>query len=158
MKLRIGSGYDIHRLIPNRKLILGGIHIPYELGEKGHSDGDVLIHAIIDALLGAIAQGDIGSHFPPSDPQYKDISSEILLETTKEIINKSGYKINNIDCTVILEKPKLSEYKDIIKKNLAKILNIDSLQISIKAKTKEGCDATGQQEAVESFASVLLIE
>lgn len=158
MKLRIGSGYDIHRLVNNRDLVIGGIKIPSSFGEAGHSDGDVLIHAIIDSLLGAISAGDIGSHFPPSDPQYKDIDSQILLKQTIKMVHQADYKINNLDCTVILEKPKLLNYKKEIEKNLAQILDIDIDQIAVKAKTKEGCDAAGNRQAIESYATVLLIQ
>ncbi|MBN2737208.1 MAG: 2-C-methyl-D-erythritol 2,4-cyclodiphosphate synthase [Spirochaetales bacterium] len=156
MKLRIGSGYDIHRLTGNRDLIIGGVKIPAHLGEEGHSDGDALIHAIIDALLGAISSDDIGTHFPPSDPKYKGMDSQILLKKTMSMVYQAEYSINNIDCTVILEKPKLLDYKQKIESNLASLLEITLDQISVKAKTKEGCDASGKGLAIECYACVLL--
>lgn len=151
--MRIGFGYDNHRLIANRPLMVGGIEIPSPLGEDAHSDGDVLIHAIIDALLGAMAMGDIGSHFPPSDERYKNIDSKILLAET---MNETRADIINLDATVILEKIKLRKHIEDIRKNLAKLLNLDISRISVKAKTHEGVDATGKNEAVEAYAVVLL--
>lgn len=158
MNTKIGSGYDIHRLIKGRKLILGGVDIPYELGLDGHSDADVLIHAIIDAMLGAVAAGDIGSYFPPSDPQYKDIDSKILLAKVNNLIFESGYKIGNIDSTIIVEKPRLRDYIDPMRANLADILNIQPEQISIKAKTAEGCGVIGEHKAIAAQAVVLLFK
>lgn len=151
--MRIGFGYDNHRLIANRPLMVGGIEIPSPLGEDAHSDGDVLIHAIIDALLGAMAMGDIGSHFPPSDERYRNIDSKILLAET---MNETRADIINLDATVILEKIKLRKHIEDIRKNLAKLLNLDISRISVKAKTHEGVDATGKNEAVEAYAVVLL--
>lgn len=151
--MRIGFGYDNHRLIANRPLMVGGIEIPSPLGEDAHSDGDVLIHAIIDALLGAMAMGDIGSHFPPSDERYRNIDSQILLAET---MNETRADIINLDATVILEKIKLRKHIEDIRKNLAKLLNLDISRISVKAKTHEGVDATGKNEAVEAYAVVLL--
>ena len=156
--IRIGHGYDIHRLTEGRKLIIGGVTIPFEKGVVAHSDGDVLYHAIIDSLLGAIAEGDIGKHFPPSDETYKDIDSALLLEKTYKIIRSRGYTIGNIDTTVILEKPKLRSYIDSMRNNIAKILNTDINNVSVKAKTKENCDTTGEGNAIEAFSSVLLIK
>ena len=151
--MRIGFGYDNHLLIANRPLMVGGIEIPSPLGEDAHSDGDVLIHAIIDALLGAMAMGDIGSHFPPSDERYRNIDSKILLAET---MNETRADIINLDATVILEKIKLRKHIEDIRKNLAKLLNLDISRISVKAKTHEGVDATGKNEAVEAYAVVLL--
>lgn len=151
--MRIGFGYDNHRLIANRPLMVGGIEIPSPLGEDAHSDGDVLIHAIIDALLGAMAMGDIGSHFPPSDERYRNIDSKILLAET---MNETRADIIHLDATVILEKIKLRKHIEDIRKNLAKLLNLDISRISVKAKTHEGVDATGRNEAVEAYAVVLL--
>ena len=151
--MRIGFGYDNHRLIANRPLMVGGIEIPSPLGEDAHSDGDVLIHAIIDALLGAMAMGYIGSHFPPSDERYKNIDSKILLAET---MNETRADIINLDATVILEKIKLRKHIEDIRENLAKLLNLDISRISVKAKTHEGVDATGKNEAVEAYAVVLL--
>jgi len=157
MNIRIGHGYDIHRLVEGRKLIIGGVIAPYEKGEAAHSDGDVLYHAIIDSLLGAIAEGDIGKLFPPSDPAYKNIDSAVLLEKTYSIIQSKGYAIANIDTTVILEKPKLRSHIDSMRNNISKILHTDINNVSVKAKTKENCDATGEGSAIEAFSSVLLI-
>ncbi|MDA3811382.1 MAG: 2-C-methyl-D-erythritol 2,4-cyclodiphosphate synthase [Spirochaetaceae bacterium] len=154
--MRIGFGYDLHKLSTGRKLMLGGVHIPCEWGEEAHSDGDVLLHAIIDSLFGAIAEGDIGSHFPPSDPQWKDISSLVLLKKTYEIVQNKGYIIENIDCTVVLEKPKILPFIDSIKKTIAENLNLSMDQISVKGKTKEKVDAVGEGRAIESYASILL--
>ena len=155
--MRIGMGYDIHRLTEGRPLILGGVTIPFEKGEDGHSDGDVLIHAIIDALLGALAQGDIGTHYPPSDPRWKGVSSRRLLKETIDRVNNSGFKITNLDSTVIMEKPKLLPYRDAIRRCLAEDMGLPLDDISFKAKTKEKQDAAGQGLAVEAMAVVLLI-
>lgn len=155
--MRIGQGYDIHRLTEGRPLIIGGVTIPYEKGEDGHSDGDVLIHAIIDALLGALADGDIGTHYPPSDPKWKGISSRILLKETAERVRCGGYRIGNLDSTVILEKPKLFPYKDAIRRTLAEDLGISENCVAVKAKTKEKQDACGQGLAIEAMAVVLLL-
>jgi len=154
--MRVGFGYDIHRLIPGRKLILGGVVIPYSLGEEAYSDGDVLVHAEIDALLGAAGLGDIGEYFPPGDVQWKDISSLILLKKTVDLIHTAGYSIINIDCTVILEKPKITPYKKEIRQNLAEITGIETKDISLKAKTKEGIGETGAGKAVEAYCAALI--
>ena len=156
--MRIGTGWDLHKLKEGRKLILGGEHIPFHSGEEAHSDGDVLVHAIIDAILGAAALGDIGTHFPPTDPQYKDISSLILLEKTVDLLTESGYRIINLDTTIILQEPKLKPYINTIREKLAKVLTMDINRISVKAKTKEKVDATGEGKAIESIASVLIEE
>ena len=156
--MRIGFGYDLHKLVPDRKLMIGGIHIPCDFGEEAHSDGDVLLHAIIDSLFGAIAEGDIGSHFPPSDPKWKDIDSKILLKECFKIVCKKGYSIANMDCTVVLEKPKILPYKQQIRESIAQNLNISPDQVSIKGKTKEKVDAVGQGKAIEAYASILLEE
>lgn len=155
--MRIGQGYDIHRLREGLPLMIGGVSIPYEKGEDAHSDGDVLSHAIIDALLGAIADGDIGTHYPPSDPQWKGISSRILLKETVGKVRAAGYRIGNLDCTVILEKPKLLPFKDAIRRTLTEDLGLSQDCIAVKAKTKEKQDATGQGAAIEAMAVVLLI-
>ncbi|MDA3940889.1 MAG: 2-C-methyl-D-erythritol 2,4-cyclodiphosphate synthase [Spirochaetia bacterium] len=154
--MRIGTGWDLHRLAEGRRLILGGVHIPFHSGEEAHSDGDVLIHAIIDSILGAAAMGDIGTHFPPSDKQYKNISSLILLEKTLALLAQAGYRIINLDTTIILQEPKLKPYIEIIREKLAGALSIDLDGISVKAKTKENVDATGEGKAIESMASVLI--
>ena len=155
--MRIGFGYDLHKLQKGKKLMIGGAHIPSEFGEEAHSDGDVLLHAIIDALFGAIAEGDIGSHFPPSDSQWKDISSLILLQKTFHIIKEKGFSVCNIDCTVVLEKPKLLPHMTKIRSTIADALSIDTSQISVKGKTKEKVDAVGRGEAIEAYVSLLLI-
>lgn len=142
--MRIGMGYDVHRLTENRKLILGGVEIPYEKGLLGHSDADVLLHAIMDALLGAAALGDIGKHFPDSDPAYKGISSILLLEHVGRLLEKEGMEIGNIDATVIAQRPKLAPYIMNMRENIAKALNIDIQQINVKATTEEGLGFTGE--------------
>ena len=151
--MRIGFGYDNHRLIAGPPLMIGGINIPSPLGEDAHSDGDVLIHAIIDALLGATAKGDIGRHFPPSDERYRNADSKELLKETLKITNAD---IINLDTTVILEKVKLKPYIEEIRGALSKVLDIDTERISVKAKTHEKVDATGHGDAIEAYAVVLL--
>ncbi len=155
--MRIGQGFDIHRLVENRDLILGGVKIPYKKGLLGHSDADVLIHAIIDSIFGAMNIGDIGEHFPDNDPRYKNISSLELLKLTGELSDKKGYKIINIDSTVICEEPKLLNYKKEMKKNISNALKISEDDISIKEKTKEKLDSTGQGLSIEA-QSVCLID
>ncbi|MGN0017799.1 MAG: 2-C-methyl-D-erythritol 2,4-cyclodiphosphate synthase [Candidatus Gastranaerophilaceae bacterium] len=153
---RIGLGYDIHRLDENRDLIIGGIKIPYELGLVGHSDADVLIHAIIDAMFGALALGDIGTHFPDTDEAYRGISSVILLDRANNLIHDEGYVINNLDCNIIAQEPKMKPYIPEIRKTLAKVLKIDVNLISVKAKTNEKMDAVGEKRAIEANAVVML--
>ena len=153
---RIGIGYDIHKLVEGRDLILGGVKITHEKGLLGHSDADVLIHAIIDALLGALALDDIGTLFPDTDPKYKDIDSTILLKHVYELIQSKGYKIVNIDSNIIAQDPKMMPYIPKMKEVLCKILNTNPDDFSIKAKTKEKLDAVGQKLAIESNAVVLL--
>ncbi len=155
--MRIGLGYDLHKLVPNRDLVIGGVTLPYHLGEEAHSDGDVLIHALIDSLFGALALGDIGTHFPPSDSRWKDISSIILLEKAYKLVKSQGYTIGNIDCTVILEKPKIKNHVQSIIEKLCSVLQIDNSQLSIKGKTKEGVDATGENKAIEAHVISLLL-
>lgn len=156
MTLRIGQGWDVHRLVPGRKLMLGGLEIPSELGEEAFSDGDVLIHALIDALLGALSLGDIGSHFPPGNSRWKDASSSDLLQITLELVEKEGFSIVNVDSTVILETPKLKEWKEKIRQNLSVLLKISSKQLSIKAKTAEKLGPMGEGKGIEAQAVVLL--
>ena len=153
---KIGLGYDIHRLVENRDLIIGGIKIPYEKGLLGHSDADVLIHAIIDALLGAANLADIGTLFPDTDPKYKDANSVILLKNVIELVKEKGYKINNIDSNIIAQAPKMMPHIPEMKTTLAKAMNIDIESISIKAKTKEKLDSVGEKLAIETNAVVLL--
>lgn len=154
--MRIGQGYDIHKTADFRPLILGGVKIPYDKGLLGHSDADVLVHAIIDSIFGAIAEGDIGEHFPDTDSKYKNANSIELLSETNKILNEKGYKIINLDTTIICEKPKLLPYKEGMKENIATALNISKSLISIKAKTKEKLDATGEGNAIEAFSIVLV--
>lgn len=154
--MRIGQGYDLHRLVLGRDLILGGVKIPYEYGLLGHSDADVLCHAIIDAIFGSVADGDIGRHFPDNDQKYKDANSILLLDEAGKILYSKGFKILNIDSTIIMERPKLALHIDNMQKNIANALNIDIMDVSIKAKTNEGMDAVGKKEAVEAFAVVLV--
>ena len=153
----IGIGYDIHKLAANKNLILGGIKIPSDFGTIAHSDGDVLIHSIIDAMLGAACLGDIGEHFPDTDPQYKNISSTELLDITNEKLIENGYIINHIDVTIILEKPNLKDYKPLIKENIALLLDILPDQVNIKAKTNEQQDSIGKQDAI-AVHSICLLE
>ena len=153
---KIGYSEDIHQLVPNRKLMLGGVHIPFELGEKAHSDGDVLLHAICESIIGALALGDLGKLFPDNDDKYKDISSEYFLNKVYEMMNELGYEINNIDSSIVLEKPKLSKYIDEMRNNIARILHIELNQISIKACTNEGLGEIGEGKAIKAVAITLL--
>ena len=148
--------YDVHKLVEDRDLIIGGINIPYEKGLLGHSDADVLTHAIMDAILGAIGAGDIGKHFPDTDPLYKGVSSLKLLGHVGEILYKSGYEIGNIDSTIIAQKPKMSPYIDQMREKIASVLKIDKNQINIKATTEEGLGFTGQGEGISSQAIALV--
>jgi 2-C-methyl-D-erythritol 2,4-cyclodiphosphate synthase len=152
--MRIGFGYDSHRLVVGRRFILGGVEIPHELGLQGHSDADVLVHALCDAMLGAMAAGDIGRHFPDTDPAYRDISSLQLLEKVRMIVENQGYLVHNVDTTVILEKPKIADYTDEMSVNIAKTLDMSTEKISIKAKTNEGMGFAGRQEGVVAYAVV----
>ena len=153
---RVGLGYDIHKLVEDRPLIIGGVEIPYEKGLLGHSDADVLIHAIIDAMLGALALSDIGSHFPDTDPKYKGISSVELLKNVIGLIHEKGYVINNIDSNIILQEPKMKPHIPNMVKNLSRIMGIDASQLSIKAKTNEQMDAVGEKFAIEASEVVML--
>ena len=154
--IRTGLGYDLHRLIDGRPLILGGIVIPFEKGEDGHSDGDVLFHAITDALLGASALGDIGSFFPPEDAKWKDADSALLLKTVLEKIYAQGWKIENLDCVIKLEKPKFIPYRNKVIENIASVLGVDNSRVFVKAKTGEKLPPVGTAEAVEAWCSCLL--
>lgn len=146
--MRVGIGYDIHTMVEGRDLILGGVKIPYEKGLKGHSDADVLIHSIIDALLGAMGEKDIGTHFPDNDMSFKNINSMLLLDKTMQIMENNGFKIVNIDSNIICQMPKLMPYIDAMKENLARMLKIDTADLSIKAKTNEQMDSVGEGNAV----------
>ena len=154
--MRIGMGYDVHRLVEGRELIIGGVNIPYEKGLLGHSDADVLIHAVMDALLGAAALGDIGKHFPDTDPQYEGISSVILLSKVGELLNENLFFIENIDATIIAQKPKMRPYIDRMRQIMADSLNIDVSQVSVKATTEEGLGFTGSGEGISAQAIALL--
>lgn len=155
--MRIGSGYDVHRLVEGRKLIIGGVEIPHDKGLLGHSDADVLLHAVMDALLGAAALGDIGKHFPDSDERYKGISSVLLLEKVGELLEESNYVIENIDSTIIAQKPKMAPYIQTMRENIAKALLIDVTQVNVKATTEEGLGFTGAEEGIAATSVALLI-
>ncbi len=155
---RIGFGYDVHKFAENRKLILGGIEIPSEKGLAGHSDADVLLHAICDAMLGALALGDIGKHFPDTDEQYKNIDSKILLSKVNELIIKHDYRLGNLDTTVVAEKPKLKPFIDGIRKSIANILNVPVGSVSVKATTSEKMGFVGREEGIKAYAVALLVE
>lgn len=154
--LRIGNGYDVHKLVEGRKLILGGVEIPHTKGVLGHSDGDVLIHAIMDAMLGALALGDIGQHFPDTDMKYENIDSTILLTRVKELIAERGYRVINLDSIIVLQKPKVKPYIEAMKKRVAEVLEIDIDQVSVKATTEEKLGFTGDESGVKSYCVVLL--
>lgn len=154
--MRIGMGYDVHKLVEGRKLILGGVEIPYEKGLLGHSDADVLLHAIMDALLGAAALGDIGKHFPDTDPAYKGISSIRLLEHVADLLEEHQFLIGNIDATIIAQRPKMRPYIDTMRENIAKALKIEADQINVKATTEEGLGFTGSGEGISSQAICML--
>ncbi len=150
--MRVGMGYDVHRLVENRKLILGGVEIPYEKGLLGHSDADVLLHAIMDALLGAAALGDIGKHFPDSDDKYKGVSSMKLLEHVAKLLDENNYVVENIDATIIAQQPKMRPYIDQMRQNIADTLHIALNQVNVKATTEEGLGFTGTGEGISSQA------
>lgn len=150
--MRIGMGYDVHRLTEDRKLIMGGVEIPYEKGLLGHSDADVLVHAVMDALLGAAALGDIGKQFPDTDPEYEGISSIRLLEHVGKLLEENGYIIENIDATIIAQRPKMRSYIDQMRENMADALGIELNQVNVKATTEEGLGFTGSGEGISSHA------
>lgn len=154
--MRIGMGYDVHKLVENRKLIIGGVEIPYEKGLLGHSDADVLLHAISDAILGAAALGDIGKHFPDTDPSYKGADSLKLLEEVVKLVNDKGYVIENIDSTIIAQKPKMAPHIPQMRANIAKALGVDIDRVNVKATTEEGLGFTGAGEGISSQAIALL--
>ncbi len=154
--MRIGMGYDVHKLVPERKLVLGGVNIPYKLGLLGHSDADVLLHAIMDSLLGAAALGDIGKHFPDTDDRFKGISSIELLKEVGKLISEKGYKVGNIDATIIAQKPKMAPHIPLMRENIASALNIDLEQINVKATTEEGLGFTGEEKGISSQSICLL--
>lgn len=158
MRVRVGFGWDIHRLVEGRRLVLGGVHIPFPKGLLGHSDGDALAHALIDALLGAAALGDIGTHFPPTDPQYKDADSTALLAQAVHLLAQQGWRIGNVDCTIVTEQPTLRPFLDGMREKLANCLGVPVESISIKAKTAEGLGPIGKQEAIAAYAVALVEE
>ena len=154
--IRIGNGYDVHVLIEGRKLVLGGIEIPHTKGVLGHSDGDVLVHAVMDAMFGALALGDIGQHFPDTDMKYENIDSTIRLKRVKELVAERGYKIINLDSIIVLQKPKVKPYIEAMRKRIAEVLEIDVEQVSVKATTEEKLGFTGDESGVKSYCVVLL--
>ena len=156
--MRIGIGYDAHRLTRGRPLVLGGVEIPFEQGLEGWSDADVVVHAIIDALLGATALGDIGSHFPSDDPAYKGISSIVLLDRTGNLLREHGWRISNIDATIVAERPPLHPFVDQMRQNISQALSISKSQVGIKATTTEGLGFTGREEGIATYAVALLDE
>jgi len=158
MNLRIGNGYDIHRLVSDRPLILGGVHIPHELGLLGHSDADVLTHAVMDAMLGALSLGDIGHYFPPTDPQWAGADSLKLLDQVNHLIRSKGWKIGNLDSVVVAERPKLKPHLPAMRDRLATLLQIMPDQISIKATTNEKLGPIGQEEGIAAYAVALLMQ
>ncbi|MBP8628480.1 MAG: 2-C-methyl-D-erythritol 2,4-cyclodiphosphate synthase [Negativicutes bacterium] len=155
---RVGMGYDVHKLVTGRKLILGGVEIQHDLGLLGHSDADVLLHAIKDAILGAAALGDIGRHFPDTDEAYKGISSMVLLSKVKDLILKEGYKVNNIDATIAAQQPKIAPYIKDMNENIAQTLKIEASQVNVKATTTEGLGFVGNKEGIAAYAIVSLIK
>lgn len=156
--MRVGIGYDIHRLVEERKLFLGGVEIPYVKGLIGYSDGDVVIHAIADAMLGALALGDIGQHFPNSDPSFKDISSVMILKKTLEMVRARHFAVNNIDVAVIAEEPKIFPFRDKIIQTLSEAVGVGKDRVNIKATTNEGVGSLGKGDAIAAYAVVLLEE
>lgn len=154
--MRIGHGYDVHRLTEGRKLILGGVDIPHEKGLDGHSDADVLVHAIMDSVIGALGLGDIGLHFPDNDMQYKNIDSLILAEKTADLLKENGYKIANIDATLILQEPKVRPFIEQMRENIAKVYSVDKACINVKATTEEHLGFTGEKKGVAAHAVCLI--
>jgi 2-C-methyl-D-erythritol 2,4-cyclodiphosphate synthase len=153
---RIGTGYDVHRLVQGRALILGGVHIPHEFGLLGHSDADVLVHAIIDALLGALALGDIGAHFPDNDAKYRGIDSRILLRKVYALVTEKGWELSNLDSTICASAPKLRPFIDAMRENLSADLQCELRQVSVKATTEEGLGVSGQGEGISASCTLLL--
>ncbi len=158
MSFRVGFGFDVHRLVKGRELVLGGVNIDYEYGLLGHSDADCLVHAVCDALLGALGIGDIGDLFPDSDMQYKDVKSLFFLRRIKDILKEAGFRILNIDTTLVMQKPKIAQYKDAMRTNIANALEINNNIVNIKATTTEGMGFEGRGEGVSAYAVCTLIE
>lgn len=155
--MRIGTGYDVHKLVEGRKLIIGGVEIPYEKGLLGHSDADVLVHAVMDALLGAAALGDIGKHFPDSDPKYKGADSLMLMREVRRILSENGFEVGNVDATIIAQAPKMSPHIDTMRRNIADALGLDVSQVSVKATTEERLGFTGRGEGISAQAVALIL-
>lgn len=158
MSIRVGFGYDVHRLVPGRKLILGGVEIPHEKGLEGHSDADVLAHSIMDALLGAAGMGDIGRHFPDTDPRYRGISSLVLLEKVREKLAGQGFAVQNVDSTIVAQAPRLAGHIDRMREMLAESLGVESSRVNVKATTTEGLGFTGTKDGIASYAVALVVE
>lgn len=156
--IRVGQGFDVHEFANDRPLIIGGITIPYERGLIGHSDADVLLHTITDAALGAIGEGDIGKHFPDTDPEFKDADSAKLLEYIWKLVDEKGYKLGNIDCTIIAQKPKMAPHIETIRARVAELLQADMSQVNVKATTTEKLGFTGREEGIASMATILLVK
>jgi 2-C-methyl-D-erythritol 2,4-cyclodiphosphate synthase len=156
MMIRIGQGFDVHQLVEGRPCIIGGIEIPHEKGLLGHSDADVLLHTIADACLGAIGEGDIGKHFPDTDPKYKDADSKVLLKNVWDIVISKGYKLNNLDCTIMAQKPKMAPYIEEMRAVIANLLQASTDQVNVKATTTEKLGFTGREEGIASQAVVLI--
>lgn len=157
LPFRVGMGYDVHPLVPGRKMVLGGVTIPSPFGPDGHSDADVLIHAIADALLGSLALGDIGQHFPPTDSQFKDIDSRIILQKVLELVAEKGYLVGNLDSIVVLQQPKIASYIPEIRKEIASILHLDAESVSVKATTTEKLGFIGRGEGISAYATVMVV-
>ena len=155
--MRVGMGYDVHRLSAGRKLIIGGVEIPYEKGLLGHSDADVLLHAIMDALLGAAALGDIGKHFPDTSDEFRGIDSKVLLSRTMGLVSSAGYRVGNVDITIALQRPKLAPYIPLMRETLAGLMNVPAGSVSVKATTTERLGFVGREEGCEVYASALLL-
>jgi len=155
---RVGLGYDTHRLVKGRKLFLGGVEIPYALGLEGHSDADVVLHALCDAILGALGKGDIGEHFPPTDEAYRNISSLKLLKSVKAVMDEDGYRINNVDTVILAQEPNLKTFKEAMRERIASELNVESSVVNIKATTTEGMGFSGRKEGMAAYATVSLIK
>ena len=154
--MKIGIGYDIHRLVPGRPLVLGGIRIPFDKGPQSHSDGDVLLHAITDALLGACGVGDIGQHFSNTDPRWKNVESKVFIQKAMEFVRERKLRVGNLDATIIAETPKLGTHLKAVRKNVAKLLGVPETDVNVKAGTNEKCDSIGRSEAIAAQAAVLL--
>jgi len=157
VEVRVGFGYDVHPLVPGRKLFLGGVEIEWHQGLQGHSDADVLIHAICDALLGAAGKGDLGRHFPDSDPRYKDVPSSELLKEVKDMVEREGFQVGNIDATIVAQRPKLSPYIPKMERTVASILGVEPSRVNIKATTTEHLGFTGREEGMAAYAVTILL-